>query len=294
MTKAEFNEWATTFGIPGCKALISDLKRQIKDCNQEKETLDQQMLAIGAMHGTKAFEGACYKHLTNKVNLENKAKELESGLQEQMAKLRSMQYTVRIRRKEISSEKGVRAEVRASEHYTGPPKTATSTSTSSGSNTSPLLEQVINATVNQPSEPAPAYINLESQGLESSSKTELEESTSRIAELEAALALEKAKQVIARDLARCVKNPVRVKREPNNNSLLFSPQGQSKIPEITLSSDSSPSICADSPRPPSSQSNPTARILQSQIKSASTASTSKAQSIPGLKSNECSLSLIHI
>ena len=86
MSKAAYIEWANEIGIPQCKAKIAEFRRILARAKTEKETLDSQMLAIGAMHGTTAFEDACYKHLTSKVKIENELKETESKLKEQNGK----------------------------------------------------------------------------------------------------------------------------------------------------------------------------------------------------------------
>lgn len=218
------------------------------------------------MHGTAAFEDACYKHLTNKVKIENMLKDTELKLKEQTGKLRSMQSTIRIRKKEIIKEKAVRSEVKTSANYKG----------SDDRNKSPLLSDVITATLGEHSKVSalgarvcdnnnnntshgavapladrtvsgPACkrkldINPSHSNDLLSSSSDLDAATSRIAELEAALALERAKQVIARDL-------VRVRSGPSNNVQAPTPPCTPDMyrnlladpPVISLYSDSSSS-----------------------------------------------------
>ena len=58
-SKLEHLSWLKSEGIPQAQAEVKAMQAESKACKEELELLDMQMLAIAAMHGTKAYEAAC-------------------------------------------------------------------------------------------------------------------------------------------------------------------------------------------------------------------------------------------
>ena len=66
-SKLEHLAWIKSTGIPNAQAEVKAMQEVSKACKEEIELLDMQMLAIAAMHGTKAYEAACRRHLDAKI-----------------------------------------------------------------------------------------------------------------------------------------------------------------------------------------------------------------------------------
>ena len=77
LNRLQHLSWLKNTGIPASNEKVRMLEQEKKGCEQELELLDIQILAIGSMHGTKAYESACYRHLSAKIKFEDKLRGLK-------------------------------------------------------------------------------------------------------------------------------------------------------------------------------------------------------------------------
>ena len=94
---------------------------ELKGCREEIELLDVQILAIGAMHGTKAYESACYKHLNAKVKFEDQHKVLKREYAAAASAHKALQLTLHTLEKEARSDSQTRQGIRMHEYCSKQP-----------------------------------------------------------------------------------------------------------------------------------------------------------------------------
>ena len=95
------------------------MQEETKACKDEIELLDMQMLAIAAMHGTKAYEAACRRHLDAKVLIETRLTTARSRLRRAEQQAMEMETTANNISKETKQNRQARQAIRQHSYYTG-------------------------------------------------------------------------------------------------------------------------------------------------------------------------------
>ena len=125
-TRTEHYNWIKHSEIPRVKKKLANADTQLDECKQEVELLDVQMLAIGAMNGTKAYEAACRRHLDAKLRIDSRLSALQREKEKLAANLLQLDTTCSNLLKESKASSKCRQEIRQHKYYSGAPQASVS------------------------------------------------------------------------------------------------------------------------------------------------------------------------
>ena len=117
LNRKQHMAWIRDTGLPESQRKVKEVEGKLAECKQEIELLDMQMLAIGTMHGTAAYETACARHLDLKMKNDARLQKAQLEHRQAIEAMQSMEVTLNTLGKEEKAARDNRMEIRKHAYY---------------------------------------------------------------------------------------------------------------------------------------------------------------------------------